>query len=451
MTQSGSGVRQIRELERKPLYVKQEDAHNFTPKKMKNLRHTLITLLLSSMLLTPKAIAQTGFKPGYMVTHDGDTLRGLIADDESYRLTHKIEFKLDKATKATTYTPTQISTFQLSNGQVFEAKQIEIPTKYQLSGKTVFLELLENGLVKLYYLHSSADQSAMFIQRGNGSLQTLYKVARIKGTNDTERIVIDTILNNATQLPPADYLFTNDYTRTLFTAYADKTGRYTKEPINFDLASIRRNVREYNKTKEPSKGNKPKEAHTPQATIYLGAGYIQALSPDAPYEFVKLTPPITYKYMRGIQFNIGYSNPRISKSLVTDLSVKFISNTSNGSRFVSNYNPKYKMATKGTLAELSFRYHINTTKVVSPYIHLGISGGKIDHHYEEADADKSYTFSFDRDFPDVIFWGGGGVQFHLKQRHLLYLAAVTSFGAEFGALPSLNLGYGHKLPLRRKG
>jgi hypothetical protein len=108
-------------------------------------------LLLSLVLLQPLLVisGQKFFKPGYVVTNNSDTIRGLVSllpkSDYSTMCSYMDSEKKNKKI----YTPDEISGYRIEKEKLFQSKVVEINNVK----KRVFLQYLVDGIADLYYLY----------------------------------------------------------------------------------------------------------------------------------------------------------------------------------------------------------------------------------------------------------------------------------------------------------
>ena len=107
------------------------------------------TFLLSVLFISLSQLifGQTDFRPGYVVTHDADTLHGLVDYNEGPNAYRICTFKTSKDDQSITYKPDQISSYGFVGDKLFTSRQITMPDK---TSEHVFLEVILKGLVSLY-------------------------------------------------------------------------------------------------------------------------------------------------------------------------------------------------------------------------------------------------------------------------------------------------------------
>ncbi len=114
--------------------------------------------------ITQFGYAQTDFREGFIIQHNGDTVFGKI-DYRNDGLMGKVcRFKASNATKSKKYLPCEIKAYRF------------IDSKYFISAKVLnkdsFLEFLINGIVNIYYLRDDIGDH-YFIKKGDGDIKEL--------------------------------------------------------------------------------------------------------------------------------------------------------------------------------------------------------------------------------------------------------------------------------------
>lgn len=145
-----------------------------------------LVIALSFNLVPNTVIAQKNYKPGYVVTHQGDTIKGLIQFLEWDNNPEKINFKPSLSEKETAYDVLLIRSFQVAN-EIYETaivqKELSPRTidaitsspEYILNIDTVFVKLLSGGNKSLYYLKNVNEEANLYIKRNNTIELLLYK------------------------------------------------------------------------------------------------------------------------------------------------------------------------------------------------------------------------------------------------------------------------------------
>jgi hypothetical protein len=101
-----------------------------------------LCLLLVLMFTCLFAIGQNGFRPGYVIKNNGDTLTGLVFYGTDGKFRNKCRFKRFEILRETTYNPSELRAFGFKKGRCYETK------KY--NGKSLFYECRIKGPLSLY-------------------------------------------------------------------------------------------------------------------------------------------------------------------------------------------------------------------------------------------------------------------------------------------------------------
>jgi hypothetical protein len=98
---------------------------------------------------------------GFITTLKGDTIWGKIENKESNSFSRKCKFKKDEKSNTDIFYPKDISSFGVTNGQLFISKAI--PTDD--STKTVFLEFMVRGKINLYHYKDVDNADYYYIEK----------------------------------------------------------------------------------------------------------------------------------------------------------------------------------------------------------------------------------------------------------------------------------------------
>jgi hypothetical protein len=143
---------------------------------MKSKTYILIALLAGIFI---SSNAQKGYKPGYIITNNSDTLKGeikLITNNQNSSVCH---FKRENESKTLDYSPSDIKGYRIENSRLYVSKDILIDS----FPKRVFLEYLVKGIADLYY-YKESDREHFFIEKG-GNLYALTNAEMIVSVMDT--------------------------------------------------------------------------------------------------------------------------------------------------------------------------------------------------------------------------------------------------------------------------
>lgn len=136
-----------------------------------------IKFLLTVLLFSTPLIGQTGFRPGYIIKSDRDTLFGEINYQNEEQMCKICSFRMKDNTNAVNYSASEISGYRFIDGKYFVSKNVD--------NKTVFLEFLIKGKVNIYY-STDFKVDHYYIEKDSiGLIEMPYKEEyKIKGNNE---------------------------------------------------------------------------------------------------------------------------------------------------------------------------------------------------------------------------------------------------------------------------
>ena len=128
---------------------------------------TIFSLLLMAVTLT--ANAQTNPQPGYIITNNGDTIRGIIDFRTNEKLSKQCEFWANGGSESKTYKPGDIEGFRFDNGgKYFVTRRLNLLGDPQL----YFAEFMVQGKMNLYCVAYNRDEY-FFFEREDGEMALL--------------------------------------------------------------------------------------------------------------------------------------------------------------------------------------------------------------------------------------------------------------------------------------
>lgn len=143
---------------------------------MKRLLFTLTAIAFINL-----CYSQSDFRKGYVITHAGDTVHGLVSFREGPRAFNSCVFKSSGEQEPVTYGPQDIMGYGFINDKVFESRDIALKDQ---SPATVFLEVLVRGLVTLYRV-----DDAFLVEKEGDELRQLIneqEIVNIKGPHEAK-------------------------------------------------------------------------------------------------------------------------------------------------------------------------------------------------------------------------------------------------------------------------
>lgn len=123
-------------------------------------KHSLLVLILLQLVII--SYAQNGYGPGYIITNDSDTLKGLIKLKSNYLNSRSCDFIYGNKENEKAYSPSDIRAFRFLNSKYYVSREVTIDSLKQ----RVFLEYLVEGIVNLYYL-KDLQKEYYFLEKDN--------------------------------------------------------------------------------------------------------------------------------------------------------------------------------------------------------------------------------------------------------------------------------------------
>ncbi|NVO18345.1 MAG: hypothetical protein HXX13_01520 [Bacteroidetes bacterium] len=139
---------------------------------MKNYFVIPLVLLLA---ITNMVLAQNDFRPGFIITLNNDTLKGLLQYKGSISSARKCGFKASEDAEQVHYSPTEIKSYRFQDGKYYVSRNVSIEGKVD----TLFLEYLIDGIVDIYYYRDGQDKENYLVDPGDGNFIVLDDSARV--------------------------------------------------------------------------------------------------------------------------------------------------------------------------------------------------------------------------------------------------------------------------------
>ncbi len=114
--------------------------------------------------ITQFGYAQTDFREGYIIQHNGDTVFGKIDYRNDGLMGRVCRFKANNATKSKKYLPNEIKAYRFVDSKYFISAKV--------LNKDSFLEYLINGKINIYYLRDHHGDH-YFVQKENSGILEL--------------------------------------------------------------------------------------------------------------------------------------------------------------------------------------------------------------------------------------------------------------------------------------
>lgn len=106
-----------------------------------------LALLLVLFMSGSDAVFSQDFRPGYIVTNDTDTTRGLVAYEEGAQVYQSCNFKASENGATTVYSPTDIKGYGFENDKIFESREVSVTDE---PATKTFVEVIVRGAVSLF-------------------------------------------------------------------------------------------------------------------------------------------------------------------------------------------------------------------------------------------------------------------------------------------------------------
>jgi len=135
---------------------------------MKKVR-LIITLFMCFAISSLSAMGQ-GYKSGFIITLDDDTVYGQIQDVNEREKALKCNFRADG--QEVEYSPGEIKAYGFSEGNLYESHTITIKD----DEKSLFLLCLVKGRANLYFFIDTDFEDYYFAQKGEPTLREIYVV-----------------------------------------------------------------------------------------------------------------------------------------------------------------------------------------------------------------------------------------------------------------------------------
>jgi hypothetical protein len=197
----------------------------------KHMKAKLIILILSA-LLTNSLLGQKGYKPGFIVTNQGDTVRGSIQLRSNISYSYQCPFLAAGSETPTIFSPFEISAFRIEDNKYYVATDLVIDN----AKERLFLEYLVDGIVDLYYLREPG-RELYFVKKDSVFTEL---------SNNEITVVVNDKDNNGKEKKYSGS--SNEYKRKLNYIFSESsTARSKLQELNFtyrDLIGITKNYHE---------------------------------------------------------------------------------------------------------------------------------------------------------------------------------------------------------------
>ena len=127
--------------------------------------------ILSALLAIPAAMtmAQTNPQSGFIITNEGDTIRGIIDFRTNNKLSKECSFWANGGKEKKIYRPGEIEAFRFDNkGKFFVTRRLNLNGTPEL----YFAEFMVQGMMNLYYVAYEGNEH-YFFEREDGEMAEL--------------------------------------------------------------------------------------------------------------------------------------------------------------------------------------------------------------------------------------------------------------------------------------
>jgi hypothetical protein len=389
---------------------------------LKGMKKSLFVIIL--ILFGFSVMAQSGFRPGFIIKNNGDTLNGQIFYGSNGKFKNSCLFKRFEIAQEVSYSSDKIRGYGFVNGRYFESKTI--------GRKKTFLECLVKGDVSVYIVPGKHEGSVYLQSSQTG----LFKLD--KGSNQLEGCG------------------TFGNFRDALACMLNKTGNKSVplQDVNYDSKEIAAVVRESTSLSEnATKGFcQTPGVHNLRDKSFLKEGSILSFGLIGGYQFIAVHTlgPDNLEYFTAARFNKSfrpvmglYINTRLSKisdHWSVDLAIQYLADSyyaySEHSDGVSTFRDDIMIDFSEIQVPLALRFTFGN-RSIRPYFKAGLyKSFLIDRAYrresEEQHGVSVYTDSYeDFELHNVLgLVGGAGIQFKLGKARLLSIEGIYTRGSQ---------------------
>ena len=197
------------------------------------MKYKLFSLIL--ILFSYSAIeisGQSKLKEGFVITLENDTLYGFIKDMSQNKNSKYCLFSSEpKSKNFIKYSPLDIKSYRISDEKMYEAKRIFYKDEFN----PVFLEMLIEGYVNLYYDHRNK-QMAFYLEKEGMPFKGLEMSSIDISPNRAKGYYSDQL----------DEIKINIYKDTLFSVFDGSPEAYNKiDNLNYEIQDLMDIVKTY--------------------------------------------------------------------------------------------------------------------------------------------------------------------------------------------------------------
>ncbi len=156
-------------------------------------------VLLVLFLSIENLLAQSDFRPGYIITNSKDTLFGEIDYRGDLLMSNYCRFRKNESEVEDKFYPSDISAYRFINSKYYISKEI--------NNKKVFLEFLIQGEISIYFYKDAAHETYYLKKADNPIIEIPYKEKMIYGEYKTHKFetkkhigILNYYMNDAPEL-----------------------------------------------------------------------------------------------------------------------------------------------------------------------------------------------------------------------------------------------------------
>jgi hypothetical protein len=312
----------------------------------------LILFILLIFLLLPVS-AQNDYKPGYVLTNDGDTIKGFINLKLNYQNGKNCEFKENMQDVAKNYSPADIKAYRIENSKYYVAKDVSVDS----IKNRVFLEYLVDGIVDLYFLNNG-DVNLYFIEKDNRLVMLTNNELKVMAVRPKDKVFPIEVENR---------INSNRYKGVLKVLFQDSPETLKKiDNTSFDYKPLINIIKEYHNNVcngaeciDYSKSTASK--------IYVDAGlgcYVSVMG-------FSLSPDKSISINPSFNFNIHSKVAKLSDKINVSAGICFTRINFSAVYFSTydNVDEDYQIELKSMLVKVPFKLeYLIYTKKYQPYL-----------------------------------------------------------------------------------
>lgn len=384
----------------------------------------IISLFLLLLLIPVQATAQGNFRPGYIISLQGDTLAGYVRFTESMSINEACHFRPDHHQAATRYLPHQITGFGFREGnqQIFRSRTFNLADaargnglrldsiktpgqmidylpgylipenfpdslKYNADGTPDyyypgFMEVLFEGQITLYQF-----KELLFVERESFELHLLQRV--LKGYHEKRTVGEFSLTRRSIKFHP-------EYIGVLRSLLDDYPGLQQEvQRVGLDIPSLVQFLEKYHQDQQIAYNTT--NSHLPFARIRFGittgirSGHMNFYEDYVLYQGIKNTTTSSVSLVPGVGMEI--SIPRHTELVTFELKLEYVSSKMNPITYVKAPTLKEEYTIDFKRLHIPFTVHHKFLLPFNPSVYVGLNNlinlnSKLNGYIIYADAEK---------------------------------------------------------------